>query len=162
MKTLWTPWRMEYVKGEAPSFSGCLFEPPGNSRRDREHLMLYRNETVVVLLNRFPYAHGHLLIAPRRHIATLTELDANEAHALMDMVQKCTHILGQLLNCDGFNIGCNIGEIAGAGVADHLHFHVVPRWQGDHNYMAVVAEIRTIPEHIENTYDAFVAKFDRL
>lgn len=124
--------------------------------------MLYRNETVVVLLNRFPYAHGHLLIAPRRHIATLTELDANEAHALMDMVQKCTHILGQLLNCDGFNIGCNIGEIAGAGVADHLHFHVVPRWQGDHNYMAVVAEIRTIPEHIENTYDAFVAKFDRL
>ncbi|HKJ65552.1 MAG TPA: HIT domain-containing protein [Desulfopila sp.] len=162
MKTLWTPWRMEYVKGKVPSVSGCLFEPPGSGRRDREHLLLYRNETVVVLLNRFPYAHGHLLIAPRRHIATLVDLEANEAQALMDMVQKCTDILGQLLSCDGFNIGCNIGEIAGAGVADHLHFHVVPRWQGDHNYMAVVAEIRTIPEHLENTYDVFVEKFDRL
>lgn len=153
---------MEYVQGKKQTVPRCLFEPPGGTRHNREHLMLYRDNQCVVLLNGFPYAHGHLLVAPRRHVACLTELQTGEAVALMEMVRISARILKENLSCDGLNIGCNIGEAAGAGIADHLHFHLVPRWSGDHNYMAVIADIRTIPEHIQNTYDTFVVEFDKL
>ncbi len=162
MKTLWTPWRMDHVLGKTPQKNSCLFEPPGTERSKKDDLLLYRDRQTVVLLNRFPYANGHLLVAPCRHVANLIELSAQEATALMVMVQNCTAILEQHFSCDGINIGCNIGEAAGAGIADHLHFHVVPRWNGDHNYMTVIAELRTIPEHIENTFDQLLLMFNQL
>ncbi len=162
MKTLWTPWRMAHVLGKVPREEGCLFEPPGEEKSIKEHLLLFRDSTTVVLLNRFPYANGHLLVAPRKHVACLTELLPDEATALMSMLQKCCAILNNHFACDGMNIGCNIGEPAGAGIADHLHFHLVPRWSGDHNYMTVIAEIRTIPDHIENTFDQLLPKFKEL
>ena len=162
MKTLWTPWRMEHVTGRAEKPPGCLFEPPGRSISDPKYLLLYRDPLVVVLLNRFPYANGHLLVAPRRHLAELTELSTRENLALMEMLQHCCTILDRRLGPDGFNIGLNLGEVAGAGIADHLHFHVVPRWQGDHNFMTVVGEIRTIPEHIQHTFSRLEPDFRQL
>jgi ATP adenylyltransferase len=161
-KTLWTPWRMEHVTGRAEQPEGCLFEPPGESVSSLEYLLLHRDRLVVVLLNRFPYANGHLLVAPRRHVADITDLSPDENQALMTMLQHCCTILRRHLRPDGCNIGLNLGEVAGAGIADHLHFHVVPRWQGDHNFMTVTADIRTIPEHIEHTFARLEPDFRRL
>ena len=162
MKTFWTPWRIEHVQGEAPAVAGCLFEPPGISSYAEEYLLLYRDRKVLVLLNRYPYAHGHLLVAPVRHIDCITALHVDENLALMEMLQTCTAILQKHFSPDGFNIGCNIGTSAGAGVADHLHFHIVPRWNGDHNFMTVLADIRTIPEHISGTYKRLLPDFIQL
>lgn len=163
MKNLWTPWRIEHVLGNAPKPDGCLFEPDINDSCDYETckttLLLYRDNHSVVLLNRFPYANGHLLVAPIRHLSCITELTEVENCALMEMVKAATAILKIHLKPDGFNIGCNIGATAGAGIADHLHFHIVPRWDGDHNFISVLAEIRTIPEHIEETFDRLFPDF---
>lgn len=162
MKTLWTPWRMEHVLGTAARSRGCLFEPPGDKPFAGEHLLLYRDRMTVVLLNRFPYANGHLLVAPRRHLADITELADRENPALMAMLQHCCAILRRRLRPDGINIGLNLGKTAGAGIPDHLHFHVVPRWEGDHNFMTVVAEIRTIPQHIRHTFELLLPDFQEL
>lgn len=162
MKTLWTPWRIEHVLGHAPKTTYCLFEPPGTSRADKDYLLLFRDDFSLVLLNRFPYANGHLLVAPRRHVSCITELSTDENGALMETVKNSTAILKRHLSPDGFNIGCNIGSIAGAGIADHLHYHIVPRWSGDHNFITVIADIRTIPEHIDTTYDKLLPDFQAL
>jgi ATP adenylyltransferase len=162
MKNLWTPWRIEHVLGNTSQPAGCLFEPAGDSKTDKEALLLYRDRCVIVLLNRFPYTNGHLLIAPVRHIACITELTPAENCALMEMLKNATTILQNQLRPDGFNIGCNIGATAGAGIADHLHFHIVPRWNGDHNFISVIAEIRTIPEHIDATFDRLLPAFSAL
>lgn len=153
---------MDHVLGKAPQRDGCLFEPPGTDRSNKDELLLYRDSRTIVLLNRFPYANGHLLVAPCSHVACLSELSQEEAAALMTMLQKCTALLKDHFTCDGINIGCNVGEVAGAGIADHLHFHLVPRWQGDHNFMTIVADLRTIPEHIENTFDNLLIIFNQL
>jgi ATP adenylyltransferase len=159
MKTLWTPWRIEHVLGTAVKSTGCIFEPTGHSPADKAQLLLYRDDQVVVLLNRFPYSNGHILVAPIRHVACLTELSQQESTSVMIMIQKATTLLNKHLKPEGFNIGCNVGAIAGAGIADHLHFHIVPRWNGDHNFITVLADIRTIPEHIEATYDKLAPDF---
>ena len=159
MKVLWAPWRMEHVLGTTPAVGGCLFEPPGAAVQDKTRLLLFRDDLTVVLLNRFPYANGHLLLAPRRHLADLTELTGEENARLMTMLGACCTILRRHLHPQGINIGLNLGPAAGAGIADHLHFHLVPRWEGDHNFMAVCAEIRAIPQHIEQTFDLFAPDF---
>ena len=159
MKTLWTPWRMAHVTGRAQPMPGCLFDPPGDSPYDKDLLLLYRDGLTIVLLNRFPYSNGHLLVAPRRHIPCLTDLEPRECTALMLMIQRSAAILKARLAPHGLNIGCNIGTVAGAGIADHLHFHLVPRWEGDHNFMTVISEIRTIPEHIDLTFDRLLPAF---
>ena len=159
MKPLWTPWRLEHVLGKAPKRTGCIFEPPGEAIADKKQLLLFRNNAVIVLLNRYPYSNGHLLVAPCRHVGHITDLTPDESGALMDMVKKATAILDKHLSPDGFNIGCNIGAVAGAGIADHLHFHIVPRWHGDHNFIAVIGDIRTIPEHIDITFDRLSPDF---
>ena len=159
MKTLWTPWRIEHVRGETESVTGCLFEPPGTERYSKQHLLLYRDKHALCLMNRYPYSNGHLLVAPTQHVSCLTELSSSQTGPLMDLVSRATSILKAELMPDGFNIGVNIGSDAGAGISDHLHFHIVPRWQGDHNFISVLADIRTIPEHIENTFDRLLPKF---
>lgn len=165
MKNLWAPWRMSYVKGEAGRDPGCIFEvgaeQPGLSH-DKDSLLLFRDQLTVVLLNRFPYANGHLLIAPVRHVADLEELNDQEALALMKMVRHGVAILRKYLAPDGLNVGLNLGAVAGAGLADHLHFHIVPRWEGDHNFMTVLAEVRTIPEHLEKTFELLQPEFAAL
>ncbi len=162
MKTFWTPWRMEHVTGNIERPGGCLFEPEGQSSSDKKELLLYRDSANLVLLNRFPYANGHLLVAPTRHIDCLTRLQDRELSSLMLMIKEASKILKTHLHPDGLNIGCNIGAIAGAGIADHLHFHIVPRWDGDHNFISVISEIRTIPEHIDQTFDKLLPDFQKL
>ncbi len=162
MKTLWTPWRMEHVLGNAPTTSHCLFEPPGDALHCRDSLLLYRDSGRLCFLNRFPYANGHLLVAPARHAACITELGPAELRDLSDLVQKAAAILKAELQPDGFNIGLNIGQSAGAGIEDHIHYHIVPRWHDDHNFMTVLAEVRAIPEHIDTTYDRLLPHFQQL
>ncbi|MEN8199367.1 MAG: HIT domain-containing protein [Thermodesulfobacteriota bacterium] len=162
MKALWAPWRMEHVEGRAPRVSGCLFEPAGDATFDRENLLLYRDSQTIVLLNRFPYSNGHLLVAPIRHLACLTDLDADEQGALMGMVTAASHVVKEELHPDGLNVGCNLGKVAGAGIADHLHFHIVPRWEDDHNFMTVLGEVRSIPEHLLTTFDRLLPPFQKL
>lgn len=162
MKTLWAPWRLQHVQGTEPSYEGCLFEPQTDNSFDRELLMLYRDKSCIVLLNRFPYSNGHLLIAPLSHVDCLTKLDNHELSDLMLMIKECTSIANKTLQPDGLNIGINIGQIAGAGIADHIHFHLVPRWQDDHNFITVISEIRSIPEHINQTFDRMLPHFEEL
>jgi ATP adenylyltransferase len=161
MKSLWTTWRMEYIldKTETP---GCLFEAAADRPYDREQLILHRDRRTLILLNRFPYANGHLLVALARHVANLVDLGKNEAWALMEMIRTATAILRHHLRPDGFNIGLNLGAAAGAGLAEHLHFHLIPRWHGDHNFMPPLAEVRTIPEHLDQTYDRLLTDFQAL
>ncbi len=161
MKTLWTPWRMAHVDGSANRADDCIFEPPGEAASDKEHLLLYRDRLLVVLLNRFPYANGHLLAAPRRHVAEITDLTGDEQAALMALLGFCSKLLRQRFHAEGINIGLNIGACAGAGIPGHLHFHVVPRWPGDHNFMTVLADIRTIPQHIEQSFDLLLPDFQQ-
>ncbi|MBU2536820.1 MAG: HIT domain-containing protein [Proteobacteria bacterium] len=158
MKTLWTPWRMEYIEGKNGS-TGCFFCASPDLPHSIEDLILYRDRLLVVLMNRFPYANGHLLVAPARHVADIEALSIEESNGLTAMLVRCTSILRRHLQPDGFNIGLNLGEVAGAGVASHLHWHIVPRWHGDHNYMTVLAEVRTIPEHIDKTFARLLPDF---
>jgi ATP adenylyltransferase len=162
MKNLWTPWRMAYIQGESPPANGCIFEAGAEKHFEKESLLLYRDSLVVVLLNRFPYANGHLLIAPCRHVSDIGDLHKEESGALFDMIKTSVEIIRLHKKPDGFNIGLNLGTVAGAGHPEHLHFHVVPRWEGDHNFMTVLAEVRTIPEHIENTFDLLLPDFQEL
>ncbi|MGL1931112.1 MAG: HIT domain-containing protein [Desulfotalea sp.] len=162
MKTIWTPWRMDHVLGKEPKVEGCLFEPKTNSTNDKDSLLLLQNIDVVILLNRFPYANGHLLVAPTRHVACITELTKSENHHLMEMVRKSSSIIKKVFKPHGLNIGCNIGACAGAGIADHLHFHIIPRWHDDHNFMTTISEVRTIPQHIEDSFDLLLKEFKKL
>jgi len=161
-RTLWTPWRMDYIEGREGREKGCIFCAGAEKSHAKEDLILYRDPLAAVLLNRFPYANGHLLVAPARHVADFTELGEAENTAIMRIMQKSVTILGTHLAPHGFNIGLNLGATAGAGIAAHLHWHIVPRWDGDHNFMTVLAEVRTIPEHIDNTFDRLLPDFENL
>ena len=158
MKNLWTPWRMEYIEGTIAT-KGCFLCGAPDKPHSAEDLILFRDPLLVVLMNRFPYASGHLLVAPSRHVPDLCDLSVEENTAIAAMLPRCTTILRRHLQPDGFNIGLNLGKVAGAGVASHLHWHIVPRWHGDHNYMTVLAEVRTIPEHINNTFAKLLPEF---
>lgn len=162
MKTLFAPWRMDYILGKAGREPGCFLCRAAGKASDREALILLRTENAAVLLNRFPYANGHLLVAPRRHVGDITELTSAENSALIKKVEQSVVILRRHFRPDGLNIGLNLGEVAGAGRADHLHYHIVPRWQGDHNFMTVLAEVRSIPDHLANTFDLLLPDFQEL
>ena len=153
---------MAYIEEKGLQENRCIFEAAKEKKHDRKSLLLYRNGSTVVLLNRFPYTNGHLLLAPERHISDISELMPDEGTALFAMIQDSVAILRQHLKPDGFNIGLNLGPEAGAGCPGHLHFHIVPRWAGDHNFMTVLAEVRTIPEHIDRTFDRLLPDFQKL
>jgi ATP adenylyltransferase len=153
---------MAYIEEKDKPGKECIFEPGINNTYEKESLLLYRDALAVVFLNRFPYANGHLLLAPSRHVGDINELLPEESAALFDMIRESVAILRKHKNPDGFNVGLNLGTVAGAGHPDHLHFHVVPRWEGDHNFMTVLAEVRTIPEHIEKTFNLLLPDFQEL
>jgi ATP adenylyltransferase len=153
---------MDYILGRVEKETGCIFDLDMAHSFSRRYLMLYRDEMVVILLNRYPYANGHLLVAPARHVGDICDLTEAENNALIQKVQQSVVILRRHLQPDGLNIGLNLGEVAGAGLADHLHYHIVPRWRDDHNFMTVIAEIRSIPDHLENTFDLLVDDFQKL
>jgi len=153
---------MEYIEKKSSDGGSCIFEAGKGKGHEKESLLLYRDALTVVFLNRFPYANGHLLIAPVRHISDISGLRDEENRALFDMIRESVAILRKHKTPDGFNIGLNLGTVAGAGHPEHLHFHVVPRWEGDHNFMTVLAEVRTIPEHIESTFDLLLPDFQEI
>ncbi|HJA79209.1 HIT domain-containing protein [uncultured Desulfovibrio sp.] len=157
MKQLWAPWRIEYILGPKPD--ACVFCLPEGRDEDEERLVLHRGKRAFVIMNRYPYNNGHLLVCPFRHVSELTDLESAESHEIMDLVQRCSGILKQHFNCEGINVGLNLGKAAGAGIGEHLHFHLVPRWNGDSSFIAVMDDVRTVPQHIRETYAALRACF---
>jgi ATP adenylyltransferase len=151
MKVLWAPWRMEYILSDKEK-TGCIF-CTGNCRTDEEErLILHAGSMSIVMMNKFPYNNGHLLVAPVRHTPGLEALSPEENLDLILMVKKAIEILKKEMRPEGFNVGLNLGKVAGAGVEEHMHFHIVPRWSGDTNFMTVTGDVRVIPEHIRETY----------
>jgi ATP adenylyltransferase len=161
MEILWAPWRMEYVAAGNEK-GACIFCPGNDRSRDEERLILSVGDRSIVLMNRYPYISGHLLVAPVRHVPALDALNDEEKLDLISVVEKAVGILTKVMNPGGFNVGLNLGKEAGAGLEEHLHFHVVPRWSGDTNYMTVVGEVRVIPEHIRATYKKLLPLFRAL
>ena len=160
MKTLWAPWRIEYILGPKPE--ECVFCLPEHTDEDEQRLVLHRGKFCFVIMNKYPYSSGHLMVTPYRHVSCLTELSAEEATELMHFMQICTEILKKVFNPAGINVGLNIGEAAGAGIEEHLHFHLVPRWVGDHSFMAIMSETMVIPEHLQSMYKRLRPYFDRV
>ncbi|MCL4459416.1 MAG: HIT domain-containing protein [Chloroflexi bacterium] len=155
MKRLWTPWRLDYILGEKAT--GCIFCEKARENRDRENYILYRGERGFIMLNLYPYNNGHLMVVPYAHVCGLEELDEATLAELMRLVKRGTAALQRAMNPEGFNIGMNIGKVAGAGIADHVHLHVVPRWAGDTNFIPVLSDTRLIPELPETTYERLIA-----
>jgi ATP adenylyltransferase len=160
MKTIHAPWRIDYILGPKPDT--CVFCLPEGTHEDEKRRVLHRAEHCFVIMNIFPYSNGHLMVTPYRHVSNITELTAEESHEVMDYVQKCAFILQQAFKPHGMNIGVNIGEAAGAGIREHLHVHLVPRWNGDHSFMAVMSETSVLPEHLRSTYERLKPYFDNL
>ncbi|MBM3314631.1 HIT domain-containing protein [candidate division WOR-3 bacterium] len=157
MKRLWAPWRAEYIycaEGRPSSDRRhCLFCRLAAERRDRQNLILQRGRLAFVVMNRFPYNNGHVMMAPYRHVATFEKLTAAEGGELLVMLGRLTAALRRAFRPDGFNVGANLGRVAGAGVAGHVHLHVVPRWDGDTNFMPLLAETKVVSEHLQTTYE---------
>ncbi|MBI1313368.1 HIT domain-containing protein [bacterium] len=154
-KQLWAPWRLAYVQSTGPSEQpahSCFLCHYRDSDADRENLVVLRGEHSLVVLNRFPYNNGHLLIAPREHKADLRDLNDAELLESTHLLQKLTRVLEQTMTPDGFNVGLNLGRVAGAGLPGHLHWHIVPRWNGDTNFMPVLGETKVIPQSLDALY----------
>ena len=148
-RQLWAPWRLEYIK-QADEQPGCVFCDAA-AGDDEERLVVRRGEGAFVLLNKFPYSSGHLMVAPFRHVGELAELTEGEAVEVHRLATQSLAALREVYGPEGFNLGWNLGRVAGAGVVDHIHLHVVPRWAGDTNFMPVLADVKVLPEHLLET-----------
>lgn len=150
LEILWNPWRYEYVS-KARLYEKCILcELP--KKGDDESYIIHRGRRCYVLLNAYPYNTGHLMVSPYNHVGCLTNLDNDELNEMMELVRRTIVVLKNALNPDGFNVGLNIGRAAGAGVPDHVHIHVVPRWVGDTNFMAIIGGVKTLPTALKETY----------
>jgi ATP adenylyltransferase len=149
VKRLWAPWRLEYIQG-ADEAEGCFF-CRAREGDDEEGLVIHRGTSAFVVLNKYPYASGHLMVAPNRHEGEFGELEAEEALEIHRLAAAGIAALAETMRPQGFNVGWNLGRIAGAGVVDHVHLHVVPRWAGDTNFMPVLADVKVLPEALEAT-----------
>ena len=151
MQILWAPWRAKYVSGDCKE-RGCLFCEKVKEKKDEENYILFRGKHCMVMLNAYPYNNGHLMIAPYRHIASLEELKKGEAQEMMDVLFEMIKVIKEVMHPEGFNIGINLGRAGGAGIADHLHLHIVPRWVGDSNFMLTLSKTKVISEALSETY----------
>ena len=156
MERIWAPWRQSYVTN-ARSDNSCIFCPDPAGKDDRERLILARSAYSLMMLNRYPYTGGHLMVAPLRHTAQLDDLSDVELLDLMHLLCRGRALLMRVARPDGFNVGINLGRAAGAGVEEHLHIHVVPRWNGDSNFMTVVGDVRVIPDGLSEAYERLSA-----
>jgi ATP adenylyltransferase len=152
MKRLWAPWRMKFVQSQGPS-TKCVFCKVQAQTNDAGNLIIFRGQNAFVILNRYPYTSGHLLVVANLHRPTLEALDAQSRFEMMELATKGMVILRKVYQPEAFNFGANIGEAAGAGIAGHVHLHVVPRWGGDTNFMSALAETRVLPEKLSETYN---------
>ncbi|MEM1626308.1 MAG: HIT domain-containing protein [Sulfolobaceae archaeon] len=154
MNILWAPWRLKYILSSASKrMEECLFCRVLKENDDRKNYIVYRGKLSYIILNAFPYNPGHVMVVPYRHVPTLELLDDNEGLELFQLVQLSLKVLREVYNPDGFNIGVNIGKVAGAGIESHVHIHIVPRWSGDTNFMPVFGNVKVIPEALEDTYE---------
>ena len=160
MKSIWAPWRMDYILGDKSET--CIFCSKPGEKDSKTDLVLYRGKLSMVMINKYPYSYCHLLLAPNRHVSGLEDLEVAEVNNLSLILQRSLIILKEAFQPHGFNVGLNQGKIAGAGIEEHLHFHVVPRWVGDINFMPLLAETRVIPEHLDETYDRLAPFFKQL
>lgn len=152
---IWAPWRLKYIE-EAPKAegeSGCIFLDLPAQDDDRTNLILFRGRKAFVMLNAFPYTNGHLMVAPYRHTADITSLDDEELLEINQLVARSVAWITTAYRPDGFNIGVNVGRAAGAGIPTHIHWHIVPRWDGDTNFMGVVGDVRVLPQSLGESYD---------
>jgi ATP adenylyltransferase len=147
VERLWAPWRLEYI-ASADEQPGCIFCAAVEGD-DEEKLVVHRGARAIVLLNRFPYASGHLMVAPKRHVGDFGELEDEEVVEIHRLASSGIGALAQTYEPQGYNLGWNLGRVAGAGIVDHVHLHVVPRWAGDTNFMPVLAEVKVMPEHLQ-------------
>jgi ATP adenylyltransferase len=152
---------MEYILSNQDRGS-CIFCPGDKDTVNKEQLILYMGPVSMVMMNRYPYNNGHLLVSPRRHVSELGALTDEESLDLLNLVNQAIVILREVMAPEGFNVGLNIGKVAGAGIEQHLHYHIVPRWNGDTNFMTLFGEVRVIPEHIQQTYDNLLPGFEKL
>ena len=157
MEQIWAPWRIQYIQMEKPR--GCILcEKPGENS-DAQNYILYRGSKNFVIMNSYPYNPGHLMVAPYRHVASLDELTNDERCEHFEIVSRCIRLLREVFSPQGFNIGINMGKVAGAGIDEHVHTHIVPRWQGDANFMPVISNMRVVPEAVAETYAKLKDKF---
>ena len=160
---IWAPWRLKYVKGASDDAEGeCIFcdFPAQSPENDEANLIVHRGEHCFVILNKFPYTNGHLMVAPYEHLASLADVPAETVAEMMALSQRAITILKGAYAPQGYNVGVNQGRVAGAGVEHHIHMHVVPRWGGDTNFMPVLADTRVMPQTLEQSYEALAGSFD--
>ncbi len=157
---LWAPWRSGYVSGTEPKDTRCIFCVKPAEDRDAENYILWRGELVFVILNAYPYNNGHLMVVPYEHNGDLTAADPRALAEVMAVSRRCVAVLYECLRPAGYNLGMNLGAPAGAGVADHLHLHIVPRWTGDTNFMTVLADTRVLPQSLRDSYNTLKAGFE--
>jgi len=158
MDYLWTPWRYQYVTTSGDP-GECVFCVAGRSTDDHAHLVVHRGAHNFVILNRFPYTSGHVMVVPYAHVANLDDLPGETSAEIMALSRECVRHLREIYHPEGLNLGMNLGKCAGAGIAGHLHMHVLPRWTGDTNFMTVTAETRVLPEILEATWERLKAAF---
>jgi ATP adenylyltransferase len=151
MKRLWAPWRMKFVQSQVPD-KHCVFCRVLAQANDTENLIIFRGSTAFVILNRYPYTSGHLMVAANLHLPSLEDLAAETRSEMIELSAKGIRILRKVYQPEAFNFGANIGSAAGAGIAGHVHLHIVPRWSGDTNFMSALAETRVLPEGLDETY----------
>ncbi|HEX9411491.1 MAG TPA: HIT domain-containing protein [Actinomycetota bacterium] len=159
MDRLWSPWRMEYIEAAKGEPDGCIFCDLPAKGDDAATLILARGERAFVLMNSFPYNPGHLMVAPLRHTGDFEDLHDDELSDLDGLLKRSLRALREEMEPHGFNIGMNLGRVAGAGIPDHVHWHVVPRWNGDTNFMPVVGQTRVLPELLQETYRKLAPRF---
>jgi len=157
MEHIWAPWRIKYIQMEKSK--GCILCEKPRQDSDAENYILFRGDKNFVIMNIYPYNPGHLMIAPYRHIDSLEGLSDEESHEHIDLTNRSIVVLRKVLNPEGFNLGINIGQAAGAGIADHVHTHIIPRWQGDTNFMTTVSDIRVVPEALAESYKKLKTEF---
>ncbi len=157
MKRIWAPWRIQYIR--APEHKGCIFCDKPQENKDEENLILYRGKHNFVIMNAFPYNPGHLMVVPYRHLGKLEDMSAIERNEHYGIVSRVVGILRESTRTENFNIGMNLGRVAGAGIADHVHTHIVPRWNGDNNFMPVIGETRVMSESMTDIYQRLKIKF---
>jgi ATP adenylyltransferase len=157
MNHIWSPWRMEYIENSKED--GCIFCSAQGKEDSAKNLIAFRGELSYVILNRYPYTSGHLMVVPFEHKANLEELDPPTRAEMMELTTRCITVLRKVYNPEAFNVGVNVGEAAGAGVKEHVHMHIVPRWSGDTNFMSTIGETRVLPESLEDTYQRMRSGF---
>jgi len=160
MDILWAPWRIEYIK--QPKQPGCIFCTKPAENQDGKNLIIYRDKTSYVIMNFYPYNNGHLMVVPYRHTADLSELNRDEKLEMMKLLALCKEALKKTMSPHGFNIGMNLGEVAGAGVKDHLHFHIVPRWNGDTSFMPICGHTKVVSEGLTETWEQLKTAFNKM